>query len=421
MLKLFPRVLLARKQTELCLSGDELINGTIVTVGIQSMEIYNVPHSKKYRMDENKRIATIKTTVKNGKAEFSFCPLGEQRHRIFIETNVRKEVFEVYSLESDLYYLRPFKGDTHLHTTESDGLFSPIQTVAAYYEAGFDYMSITDHYTFNGSFKISKTIDKIAKHFKVYPGEEVHNCKYGYFHIINLGSNKSVNEIIFADKDDFFEKITENSAEIKKQYNLPACIDEKEFAFRLWVSQKIREFGGISILCHPFWDAFGEYNMQTPMLEFLLKNEIFDAFEVVDDDDYSGNGVNLQTAIYNEMRANGIKVAIVGASDCHSVVSELFDKFFTYAFCENLNDIKDAVKNLKTVAVERIGNEYRIYGPFRLVKYARFLCDNLEPAIKAIRKGVSDKVADSIEKENARIFADIELLSYEYKHAFFGR
>ena len=421
MLKLFPRVILADKKTELRLSGDELIDGTKVTVSVQSMEKYNVPHTDKYRIDEDNRLIARDIVVNGGEAKFSFTPFGEQRHRVYIDTGARKAAFEIYSLKEDLYKLTPLKGDTHLHTTESDGLFTPTETVAAYYEAGFDYMAITDHHKYAGSAKMAATMDKIAKYFKVYPGEEVHNRGMGYFHIINLGASSSVNEIINADPDGVFESIAKNVAEIKKQYALPDCVDEKEFAFRLWVSEKVREFGGLSVLCHPYWDAYGEYNMQTPMLEFLLENGIFDAFEVVDDDDHTGNGVNLQTAMYNEMRANGIKVPIIGASDCHSVVSEIFDKFFTYAFCESVNDVKQAVKDLKTVAVERIGNEYRVYGPFRLVKYARFLCDNLEPEIKAIRKGTASKIAEAIEKENAGIMAKIESVTQNYKKAFFGR
>ena len=56
MLKLFPRVILADKPTELRLSGDELINGTKVTVSVQSMEKYNVPHTDKYRIDADNRL-----------------------------------------------------------------------------------------------------------------------------------------------------------------------------------------------------------------------------------------------------------------------------------------------------------------------------------------------------------------------------
>ena len=57
-------------------------------------------------------------------------------------------------------------------------------------------------------------MDKIAERFKVYPGEEVHNRGMGYFHIINMGANASVNEIINADPDGVFESIAKNAAEI---------------------------------------------------------------------------------------------------------------------------------------------------------------------------------------------------------------
>ena len=308
-----------------------------------------------------------------------------------------------------------------MHSTESDGLFTPAEVVAAYYERGYDYIAITDHHKYKGSAEIAKKMDKVATYFKAYPGEEVHNRGMGFFHIINFGANASVNEIINADPDGVFAEVTSKAEELKKQYNLPDDIDEKEFAFRYWVSNKIREFGGVSVLCHPYWDAYGEYNMQTPMLEFLLKNGIFDAFEVVDDDDKTGNGVNLQTAMYNELRAEGVKIPIVGASDCHNVVSELFDKFFTYAFAEDVSKVKEAVMKFNSVAVEKVGNEYRVYGPFRLVRYARFLTDNFEPEIQSLRKGVAGKIEDVIKKTDAKSMAKIEKTAEDYRKAFFGR
>ena len=66
MLKLFPRVILADKTTELRLSGDELTGGAKVIIAVQSMEKYNVPHSKDYRIDEDKRLIGEEITVKNG-------------------------------------------------------------------------------------------------------------------------------------------------------------------------------------------------------------------------------------------------------------------------------------------------------------------------------------------------------------------
>ena len=109
MLKLFPRVILADKTTELRLSGDELINGTKVTVSVQSMEKYNVPHTDKYRIDEDNRLIARDIVVNGGEAKFSFTPFGEQRHRVYIDTGARKAAFEIYSLKEDLYKLTPLK------------------------------------------------------------------------------------------------------------------------------------------------------------------------------------------------------------------------------------------------------------------------------------------------------------------------
>ena len=68
MLNLFPRVILADKTTELRLSGDELKSGTKVTVSVQSMEKYNVPHTDKYRIDEDNRLIARDIDVNGGGA-----------------------------------------------------------------------------------------------------------------------------------------------------------------------------------------------------------------------------------------------------------------------------------------------------------------------------------------------------------------
>ena len=61
MLKLFPRVILADKTTELRLSGDELKSGTKVTVSVQSMEKYNVPHTDWRKPESNCRGNSYRT------------------------------------------------------------------------------------------------------------------------------------------------------------------------------------------------------------------------------------------------------------------------------------------------------------------------------------------------------------------------
>ena len=420
-MQLFPRVLLANEKTTLVLRDENFKDGKVVSVAVQSMEKYNIPHCALYRIDENERYTTFSVTIKDGQAAFNFTPCDEQRHRVYAEYAGKKYTLEIYSLKSDLYALNPYKGDGHIHSTASDGLSSPIDTAIAYYAAGFDYMALTDHHKYAPSAALSKQFSAAGADFKVYAGEEVHNRDMGYFHIINFGATDSVNDIINADPDGVFAAATKNADEIADKYALPDYLDKKEFAFRVWVSQKIREFNGVSVLCHPYWDAYGEYNMQTEMLEFLLKNGIFDAFEVVDDDDHTGNGVNLQTAMYQQLRSEGVILPIVGSSDCHDVKSELFDKFFTYAFASSVNDVKSAIKNLKTAAIERIGGEYRVYGDFRLVKYTRFLVDNFEPLAKKVKSETAEELKHAVENEDFETVKKINALLAEYRKAFFGR
>ena len=421
MITLFPRVVLADSKTTLTLrdeSGSTFCGKAQIT--IQSMEQYNVPHTSLYRIDEQDRYKPFEVDVKGGVAKFDYTFCGEQRHRVSCIVDNEECAFEVYSLKQDLYELNPYKGDTHIHSTASDGLFTPSEVAQLYYEAGFDYIALTDHHVYEQSAKLSQKIS-ILSDYHVFAGEEVHNRGMGYFHIINFGAHQSVNETINADPDKLFEMVAQTKDELAVEYNLPAHLDKKEFAFRYWVSQKIREFGGISVLCHPYWDAYGEYNMPTDMLEFLLKNGIFDAFEVCDDDDHIGNGVNLQTAMYNQLRAEGYKIPIVGASDCHNLNSDLFGKFFTYTFCDSLNDIQQAVMQLRSVAVERIGNEYRVYGPFRLVKYARFITDQFEPYNAEIKKRYSKKLFVAIDNNDEKNIREIEGKVAEYRNRFFGR
>ena len=42
--------------------------------------------------------------------------------------------------------LKCYKGNTHAHTTCSDGRLSPEECMRCYKEAGYDFLAITDHW-----------------------------------------------------------------------------------------------------------------------------------------------------------------------------------------------------------------------------------------------------------------------------------
>lgn len=53
--------------------------------------------------------------------------------------------------------------DLHLHTTASDGTFSPVEVVTKALEIGLKVISITDHDTVNGITEAIKHIDKLRQ------------------------------------------------------------------------------------------------------------------------------------------------------------------------------------------------------------------------------------------------------------------
>ena len=99
----------------------------------------------------------------------------------------------------------------------------------------------------------------------------------------------------------------------------------------------------------------------------------------------------------------------------------MFGKFFTYAFCDNVRKVKEAIKNFKTVGVERINGEYRVHGDLRLVKYTRFLIDNFEPTARKIKSENATAIKTAIETNDLKKAAEIEKLSLTYRKRFFGR
>lgn len=134
------------------------------------------------------------------------------------------------------------------------------------------------------------------------------------------------------------------------------------------------------------------HNVCSDFARILLKSGMFDAYEVVGG--MGQLGVNLSVALWNDLRAEGCRIPVVGSSDVHSIAkSFVFPHLFTVCFAEaNENDaIISAVKNGLCVAVEATGTEYerhyRCYGSLRLVTYAQFLLNHYFPHYTRVCQG----------------------------------
>jgi len=107
-----------------------------------------------------------------------------------------------------------YKGNLHTHTTNSDGVLSPEEAIAWYREHGYDFVSITDHW----SAQEYAARDDIV----VIPGVELDGMdpELGSYHVVGLDIARS---------------------------------PERQNLSLRQVTDYISEMGGISVLCHPYW------------------------------------------------------------------------------------------------------------------------------------------------------------------------
>jgi hypothetical protein len=110
-----------------------------------------------------------------------------------------------------------YRGNTHSHSTESDGRLPMADRFAAYREAGYDFLVLTDH----------RKVNDVSAHsrddFLAISGSEVHPSNpYGgdTYHIVAINLHERI-----------------NCAELHPN----AVIEE------------IKRQGGEAVLCHPYW------------------------------------------------------------------------------------------------------------------------------------------------------------------------
>jgi len=313
--------------------------------------------------------------AKNGELVFTCTFEVEEEYYVRVFAGTEKKCFlqmSVYALEADLYTLRPLKGDFHVHSCRSDGKESPAIVAANYREAGFDFMAVTDHHRYFPSVEAQEEYKGVPLGMLLLNGEEVHSPD-NYVHVIHFGGDSSVNELFEHDQDLYYEEVQQ----IVDTEELPH-FDKFAYAANKWVAKKIRETNGLAVFCHPHW-INDTYNVPDSLSRAFLENGVFDAFELIGGQTAHEN--NMQTAFYYQLRSEGVKIPVTGASDSHGTINRgLFNKMFTIVFAaaNERNDILDAVKNCWSVAVEVYEDSvnYSVHGGYRLVSYARFLIEH---------------------------------------------
>ncbi len=226
----------------------------------------------------------------------------------------------VYSLRPDLFARRPCKGDTHMHSSHSDGGESPAYVAAACRRIGLDFMAVTDHHRYAPSLEAIEAFAGVRHDLTMYPGEEVHPPDVPV-HMINFGGRFSVNEQFRTAR--YKREVRTLAAALAGR--LPPGVVPGHAAGCLWTLAKIREAGGLSVFCHPHWIHACTYNVAEALNDWLFQERPFDAFELIGGYWRSQLESNqLQSAWYTEQIARGRAVPVVGASDAHGCHNDLF-------------------------------------------------------------------------------------------------
>lgn len=341
------------------------------------------------------------TANAEGGFEFTHTFSKEQEYYLrFFEPETNKFLYQfpVYCVESDLSHLYPFVGDTHRHTTYSDGSQIPSVVCANSRANGFDFITITDHRKYAPSLIAMSFCSDIPTELVVCPGEEVQLSPaighYNDVHIINFGGKYSVNALFPGQHRDAFGTDPKNRSidgecpevfsqeeydalmtRLCEEIDVPDNVDRFTVASCKWIFEEIRKADGLGIFAHPNWikDVFLVPEVVT---DYLVENRLFDAFEVLGGESYyDQNG--LQTIRWYDDRARGYRYPIVGGTDSHSsnptnTIDLLCSTIVFAPECERAALI-NAIKNFRSVAVDLISTEYRLVGEPRLARYTSFL------------------------------------------------
>lgn len=418
--EIYPKVVLANNSHTIYFSLDasetELIS---IEAKLQPMEAHTVSHFPNYLSHDEERYPWIPLS---DSGDGLFCAKFEfgTEQRYSLKLRIGEEIVYsgyAYAIDGDLAELHPYKGDTHLHTNCSDGWEPPFETACAYRAAGYDFIAITDHGRYYPSIDTQAMIAPLTECFRILPGEEVHPKGGSYFHIVSLNARYGVSEIL-EKQHDYVRAETEK---IIAERDLSSLPDPYAAAFRIFVANEIRKAGGVAIMAHPFWESGGEYNMQTEEFLFHMRNGDFDVLELPAGNDNEANGNNLEELLWHELKAEGCRIPIVGASDGHvprvRTSYDFFNLQFSIVFAKGYEEIPSAILEGRAVAIDRRDDRYfRCIGNYRYAKYARFLMREYFPAYSSLTAAH----ASALSKRNRAAIADSEKNIDSFNEKFFS-
>jgi len=445
--RIFPSVIESNKESTLQIVSNDanflFFDDLTYKIEVHPMEENDVPYGDRLHLlsyyDQHRKTYEVKP--QNGVISFSYFFQGEQEWRIHIFceeyekhqnplyqyqehcwdwlVNAPKNgvVLSVYSVGADLLSRNVLRGDFHSHTAQSDGSESPEMTAAGYRMAGYDVLAITDHYLYNTARLVTDKLN-ITTDFQVLTAEEVHNGYIGQFHMVNITSQYSINDIYINEP----ERVEREVQALAEEITVPEGLPQKEYLHRVWLYRAIKKAGGFAIYPHPNWQVKHHYHTETKMSKAILENGLCDAFEVLGG--CSPEQRNLQIMLHHTLSTEGTKIPLVGSTDAHSVLSgSLFCSASTILFADS-DKLTDAIRDGYSVAVEtEQGENPFVYGDYRLVKYVHFLLRNYFPIHDELCR-TSGEVMMEYVCGNLELKQTVEVLEkrvHDFGEKFFGK
>lgn len=282
----------------------------------------------------------------------------------------------VYSLNEDLFKLRPFKGDFHAHSKESDGSGSPVSVYCYGRMAGHDFMTLSDHRKIATAYPACDAVTSLSSGLLALPGEEFHHPGTP-LHSVSIGHREGICEYVAKHPGVFKKRFNKKIGEIQDA-NLAE--DERVSVASSEVMYDIaRELGSKLInYSHPFGFPNDRYFAPDNYNRVMQERHKFDAVECPNGT--SLERVMMQLNFSRDLAEKGIRLNYVNVSDTHSAATGNLASKHTVVFAESLtmDNVCDAVKNGKSLAA--IGLEtpkktlsMQYAGPERLARLCYYL------------------------------------------------
>ncbi len=214
---------------------------------------------------------------------------------------------------------RFYKGNLHTHSTRSDGALDPADVCAAYREAGYDFLALTDHFLEKFGFPVTDTRPFRSNGFTTLIGAEVHApaTELGeLWHILSVGL-----PLDFA----------------------PTAPDESGPA----LAARCVAAGGFVTIAHPAWYGLTVQDAETIPGAHAI--EVYNHTSAVRTD--RGDGWGLMDA----MLARGHRLTACATDDAHFKCNDFFGAWMMVK--------ADSLEPEALLAALRAGHSYATQGP----------------------------------------------------------